>query len=111
MFEKRTVTLTTCEKLLPPALRIAPMFLRAWCVCSSTVSPTKFPVDGSQPSCPETKRSDLKSVRATAWEYGPIACGASLVEIVVLIFLWNDWMYNAVCFGTCIIDVCREICF
>src|SRR5580700_7004826 len=78
MFFRNTVDRTTFSSPLPAAFKIAERFLSTRSVWTATSPPSTCWVDGSMATCPETKTNS--SVRI-ACEYGPIACGASLVEI------------------------------
>src|SRR5271166_1833587 len=75
-----TVVLTTFSKPIPWAPRTATIFCRTRSVCREMSSPTNFPVAGSNGIWPE---QNTNKPAAIPWEYGPIAAGASVVEITV----------------------------
>src|SRR5579872_6535081 len=78
MLLRNTVERTTFSRLLPAALKIAERFLSTRSVWAETSPSSTCWVDGSIATCPETKTNPLARI---ACEYGPIACGASFVEI------------------------------
>src|SRR5580700_5794275 len=78
MFLRNTVERTTFSNPVPAACRIAERFLSTRSVWTATSPSITCCVAGSIATCPETKTNPLARI---ACEYGPIACGPSLVEI------------------------------
>src|SRR5665213_4001093 len=83
IFLRKTVVLTTWVRSAPAAAKTALIFSKTRFVCSTIPPSTICPVVGSRPTCPEA--NNISPTR-TACEYGPIAAGASLVEITVLVW-------------------------
>src|SRR5258708_9574665 len=77
MSARKTPAATTWSNEAPAAARMAPIFLKTWCVCASIPPDTRLPVDGSLGICPD-RNSRFPAL--IAWEYGPIAAGAFGVE-------------------------------
>ena len=67
-----TEVLATSFKSRPADLKTSPRLERARLVCATTPS-SSLPEAGSAPTWPEQK---TKFPVSTAWEYGPIGCGA-----------------------------------
>src|SRR5208282_3049346 len=79
MFLRNTVERTTFPRPLPAASRISDKLRRTRSVCAATSPVTTCCVAGSIAICPEVKINPLALM---ACEYGPMACGASLVEMI-----------------------------
>ena len=67
---------------VPASSKTALIFSKHCLACSAAVPSTIKPVAGLIGICPE---QNTKSPTATAWLYGPIAAGALVVEIFLMI--------------------------
>src|SRR5215469_11448591 len=79
MLFRNTPQRTTFPSPLPAASRISERFRRTRSVCTAASPVTTCCVAGSMATCPETKTNPLALM---ACEYGPMACGAYLVEMI-----------------------------
>src|SRR5882724_3538659 len=78
IFFRKTVARTTFSRLLPAAFRMPARFFIARSVCAATSPAMNCWFAGSIATCPDTKMNPFTRI---ACEYGPIACGPSLVAI------------------------------
>src|SRR5580693_5625499 len=79
MLLRNTQQRTTLPRPLPAASNTSDRLRRTRSVCAEMSPAMTCCVAGSIAICPEVKMNPLALM---AWEYGPMACGASLVEMI-----------------------------